>query len=391
MKYIDDIFTDMMKSVDEQQISHRDLKIFKSLAKSISGTAFITVNQGRLLLRLLRENNSVFSIDPDVLQNPVWSKSFRPIDDTRKVYLAPRDDTYLITIEFAYSATLRKTIQEKFRNNEIEGLIADANSKKYLAALTEKNIVLIVDTLYPLGFTIDETLLEYCDIIKTWNITDIKDQYRINTLSHANFQKQLTADLGIDTPLTQNIIADRSIRYQYFVDKKTPTTLTEIIAYREQAKLWVDSNVYSLHNVIESLIELKRLPVLLVFDTYNQKDLSSQLIEISNTLEYFDINDVGIYFRLPNNDVGKDFNAIIADQKYNAVLDNSTRVVGVETNKIPKFILKTNWKPMSVVCVNTSLRNSKTAVYTNCCDLIITYDKETPLISYIKQHGKINN
>jgi CRISPR/Cas system endoribonuclease Cas6 (RAMP superfamily) len=134
--------------------------------------------------------------------------------------------------------------------------------------------------------------------------------------------------------------------------------------------------------VFESLIELKRLPVLLIFDTHNQKKLTAQIVEMSNVLTHLDINNVGIYFRLPNNDTGKQFNEIVAERKYNTILDKNTQVMGVETNKLPKFILRNDWKPMSVIVVNTNLRNSKTAIYSTCCDLIITYDTEPGLFEF---------
>jgi len=382
MKYIDELFIDKMKLIDETQISHRDLKIFKSLLKAVSNTSFITENQGRLLLRLLRENNSIFNIEQSHLAQPDWSKQFRPVDDTRKMYLSSNNEHNQIVLEFGYSASIRKALQERFKDGKLEGFVADPNSKTYSADLTELNIVTLVDVVSGLGFIIKDTIMEYYVTIKSWDIINIKNQYRINTLSHANFQKHLTSDLGIDIPLTQNIIADRSVRYQYYIDNKEPTTLTEQIAYRNQTKIWINSDEYSLYNVFESLIELKRLPVLLIFDTHNQKKLTAQIVEMSNVLTHFDINNVGIYFRLPNNDTGKQFNEIVAERKYNTILDKNTQVIGVETNKLPKFILRNNWKPMSVIVVNTNLRNSKTAIYSTCCDLIITYDTEPGLFEF---------
>lgn len=382
MKYIDELFIDKMKLIDETQISHRDLKIFKSLLKAVSNTSFITENQGRLLLRLLRENNSIFNIEQSHLAQPDWSKQFRPVDDTRKMYLSSNNEHYQIVLEFGYSASIRKALQERFKDGKLEGFVADPNSKTYSADLTELNIVTLVDVVSGLGFIIKDTIMEYYVTIKSWDIINIKNQYRINTLSHANFQKHLTSDLGIDIPLTQNIIADRSVRYQYYIDNKEPTTLTEQIAYRNQTKIWINSDEYSLYNVFESLIELKRLPVLLIFDTHNQKKLTAQIVEMSNVLTHLDINNVGIYFRLPNNDTGKQFNEIVAERKYNTILDKNTQVIGVETNKLPKFILRNDWKPMSVIVVNTNLRNSKTAIYSTCCDLIITYDTEPGLFEF---------
>ena len=88
---------------------------------------------------------------------------------------------------------------------------------------------------------------------------------------------------------------------------------------------------------------------------------------------------VGIYFRLSNDPTGKEFNELIAEREFNQELNSSTEVVGIQGGKIPKFLLTTKWKPMSVVCIGNSLKQSKTAVYSYNCDLIIQYSDSKPL------------
>ena len=90
--------------------------------------------------------------------------------------------------------------------------------------------------------------------------------------------------------------------------------------------------------------------------------------------------DVGIYFRLSNVGAGKDFNQLIATKSYNCQLDSNTKIVGVANGKIPKFLLKTPWRPMSVISIGKSLQNNKTSAYTNRCDLIINWTDNEPII-----------
>jgi hypothetical protein len=90
-------------------------------------------------------------------------------------------------------------------------------------------------------------------------------------------------------------------------------------------------------------------------------------------------NNVGMYFRMDNQGVGKEFNQLISNNKYNAQLDNNTTVVGIQASKIPKFLLKTKWTPMSVIVLDT-IRNNKSMVYANCCDLIISYTNTKPVL-----------
>jgi len=205
----------------------------------------------------------------------------------------------------------------------------------------------------------------------------------LTNITHTNFQKQITADLGIDTPITENIINDRSIRYQYFHEKngKNPENLTEILAYRNSPRVWVDKTKWSLEEIFASLIALKRLPALVVFDHNDAKKCLEELENLHESLERNRIfNNVGIYFRLPNDTVGTQFNKFIADHQYNTQLDNTTSIVGVQNGKIPKFFIKNDWKPMSVISVGNSLRNTKTAVYAASCDLIISHTDTQPII-----------
>lgn len=368
--------------INEVKISSRDFRILKSLAKSILSSSYITENQSRLLIKIIRENiEQIKEINPDIeflIEHPVWSKSFRIADTTKKLYIKTVDDEQLICIEFAFSNFLRKQLinigetLDNFRQST-------STNKIYYVDLTEKNIVGLVEKLSPLKFEINDTLRHYYNVIKSWSKQDIIDQYKLNTIADSNFKEKLSLDLGLDTPLTEDIIADRSIRYQYFVTKKdNPISLTEIISHRNTRHIWVNDQDYQLDEVITSLIELKRLPILFVFDLAN---CYNQLLAVHKALTMCDITTgIGIYFRVNNNAACGQFNTFISEQQYNAHLDENINVVGIPNGKVPKFFIKDRWQPMSVISLENSLRNNKTSVFLNCCDLIINYSKNEPLI-----------
>jgi hypothetical protein len=95
--------------------------------------------------------------------------------------------------------------------------------------------------------------------------------------------------------------------------------------------------------------------------------------------------NVGIYFRMDNQGRGKDFNQLIATNKYNAQLENETTIVGIQAGKIPKFLLKSKWVPMSVIVLDT-IRQNKSMVYANCCDLVISYSNTKPVLDWKATH-----
>lgn len=370
----------------ENYFSKKDARVLRSLGNIISGPNFITENQGKLLLKILRENQSKipnFSNDIETLfVSPSWSQGFRQIIAVKKMFIANHNDRDpTIIVEFTFSAPIRKTLQEI--SKKISNFTQTANGKLFSADLTEHNIVTLVDALAPYKFDVDPKLEDYYNTIKSWSENEVKNQFLLTTIVNQNFQKHITEDLGLTTAIDENIISDRSIRYQYFDEKteKNPENLTKILATRTGPKIWVDKNKHSLEDVIKSLIELKRFPTLVVFDSHNVKNCFRELEDFSENLEKNRIFDnVGIYFRLDNDENGKEFNNLIKEKSYNCQLDDQTKIVGVQGGKIPKFLLKSDWSPMSVISLGNNLRNSKTAVYASRCDLIITYTDTEPMI-----------
>lgn len=386
---VDKILLNLVQSNDpvlEEVLPKRDSKVLRSLATAVTNPVFITENQAKLLIKILSENYEKLGLSQTdiigMLDAPIWSKQFRAVDRTKKIYLSTdTDGNSVIAIEFAFSAGLRKIMQSV--EKKISGVLIIHPGKFYHADLTEKNIVFLVDTFKTLEFDIDEKITNFYNTIKSWSKKEVVEQYYLTNITHSNFQTHITNDLGLDTSINQNVINDRSIRYQYFTEDtgKIPEKLVETLANRADTKIWIDKKSVSIEDLLQSLTELKRFPVMLVFDGYDENRCLQDLVKISENLEKNGIfTDVGIYFRLKNSETGKEFNKFIADKKYNGQLTQHTKVVGVQNGKIPKFLLKSDWKPMSVISVNTSLRNTKTSVYANCCDLVITYSDAQPLI-----------
>jgi hypothetical protein len=386
MTYIDKLLLKLLTVLDTSTVPTREAQTLKSLGTSVDGQYFITENQSKLLLKLLESNHQHFGeMSSEILESisaPMWSRSFRIIEQVKKMYIKRIGEEYsAITIEFTFSANIRKILTQA--NRDIENLVQETNGKSYLADLTERNIVTLVELLHPLGFDIDQTIVDYYDTIKSWTLEGVRGNFLIDTMSSKNFHKHIADDLGINTAIDQNIIHDRSIRYRYFPTEKLEDdgTLTNLIAGRGRSKVWVDSAKYTLTEVVASLVELKRLPIMVVFDNQVTAMAAKQLNELSHAMEENNIDqNVGIYFRMQSNEAGAEFNEIIARNKYNQYLGPDTQVVGVQSGKIPKFLLTTNWRPMSVIALGTQLRSGKTAVYASCCDLIVTYTVAPPII-----------
>jgi hypothetical protein len=391
MNTVDNLLLEILNHPNDyvkSRISRRDYNTLVSLAGAVSRPTFITEKQGNLLVKLLKENYKKLEEFTEeintVIQTPSWSKNFRFIEQIKKLKIDINFDSEpYISIETTFNSNIKKTLNSLGKS--VDGDITTLNNKNFQAELTEKNIVLLVEALTPYNFEIDEKIQNFYKIIKSWIKSDFENQFVISNIENKNFHKAITADLGIETAIDQNIINDRSMRYQYFLEnpKNLGENLTEQIANRPRPRLWIDTAQHALVDIFNSLQELKRLPVLIVFENWDEKKSLNYLKILDESLEKSGLNKhVGIYFRLPNSDIGTEFNKIIKDKAYNDQLNQSTNVAVVQSGKIPKFFLKSSWQPMSVIALNTKmgLRHGKTSVYSNCCDLIIEWADEPTMI-----------
>jgi hypothetical protein len=369
----------------EEKLPSRDSRVLRSMATAVVGRHFITENQSRLLLKILNQYSAIFSsIDPEIkqhLETPTWTKSFRIVDVVKKVYVGFNiEREYEIFVEFSQSTPLRKLVQNLAKR--MEGNVAHSNLKYYSFELTEKNIVEVVETLRSHNFDFDQKIQDFYEIIKKWQFQDqCKNLFFGENLTDS-IKNSLAGECD-DTNLEyNNMVFDRSIRYHYFVKKpeKIEENLKNLVIHRTQQKLWINSNEHKLEDLIKVLKEIDRFPVLIIFDSWDGEQCINHLKNLNFSLEKHGVTDrVGIYFRLDNEGKGKEFNQFIGSKHYNAPLDSDTLVAGVQTGKLPKFFIKDcNWSPKSVIVMGTNLRHSKTAVYSNRCDLVISYsDKQS--------------
>jgi hypothetical protein len=364
----------------EEYLPARDSKVLRSLASAVSSPVFITENQSRLLLKLLAQYSNHFLIIDntltDLLETPTWSKRFRAVDTTKKVYIKTlKDKEPAIFVEYAPNSTIRKVLQGI--GKIVESSITVHSTKLISIELTEKNIVAIVELLKSNKFEFDQKITDFYEIIKKWKFTDECKKFFFGENLYEPIKSSLENDIGLESLNDLSIVADRKTRYHFLTKKveKNEENLQNIIIHRTQQKIWIDSNVYSLSDIIGNLKDLKRLPLLVIFDSHSADNCTKTLKNLQESLENHKIRDhIGIYFRLQNDTGGKVFNSLIQENHYNAPLDNRTNVAGIQTGKLPKFFLKDcNWAPKSVIVFGNNLRHGKTAIYSNRCDLIISY------------------
>lgn len=366
----------------DSQLPVRDKKILISLSRQIHAGQFLTENQSKLLVKILKENQHYITASDQekllAIECPTWSQQFRVIDQVRRIFLGKEHDGRIL-VEFTYNKRLRQLITDL--NKQFEGQMISNNSKQYSIPLTEKNIFTLVNAFENQGFEIDPILTKFHEeIVKIKNTKT--DHFDVFSLANEKLITAIKADVNDISDSNLILLNDRSLRFQYSVFPKNPEiSLKNSLANRALTRVWADSNLISISELIASLQSLDRLPLLVVFNGHDSKECLQNLKKLENSLKTNSIDTgVGIYFRFDNGtDSNKDFNASISNFGYNAKLDSTTQVAGIANNKLPKFMIKNGWYPKSVITFSNNFKSNKTSIYCDAVDLIVYYNDKRPL------------
>lgn len=373
-------------SLTNSEIPTKDKRILQSLSKQLSQGNFLTENQANLLIKIFKENlNFVKLVDNDadtIIKNEQWSQNFRIIERVRKIFLRS-DPENKISIQFTYDKRLKNKLSDL--SKKIDGSITTVGSKEYQILFTEKNIFSVVNEFAKDSFSIDDKILKFYHEIREI-VKNIKNYYNVFSLQDEKFKKIVEDRVGNINTLNLLKLHDNKIRYGYQISEKiTENSLIASIAQRERTKIFVSNQKRSFDEIASCLKNLDRFPVMIIFDGHDARADKKSLEIIENSICTGILQDsVGIYFRYDKENDDGGFNHAIAMLKYNKQLDSTTQVVGISNNKIPKFMIKSGWKPRSIISFTNNFRNNKSAVYFSDVDLVIFYGAKQPI------HGTVD-
>ena len=373
-----DLYSKGMQSLDIN-IPARDKKIMSSLARQILSGHFLTENQSNLLVKIFKENLKFLPFkDTNLINVPVWKEPFRVIQQFRKISLTSGQDQQ-ISVEFTYNKRIREIIAQITK--VVEGGISSSNKNQYLIPLTEKNIVAVVDIFNKQHFDVDQKIMGFYQEIQEIKKSNI-DYFTIEKLENKKFTTSIVKDVGENNLTNQLLLKDRKTKYQYSITSVDDgKSLKNSIASRQSTKVYVDSTTTTLTSLLSALEELKRLPVLFIFNSHDASQSVKDMKNLASALQNLklDIN-VGIYFRFDNSkELNKEFNNLVSGLHYNKQLTNDTQIIGISNHKIPKFMFSEKWQAQSVVSFTNNFKNNKTSVYCNNVDLIVYYNDKAPL------------
>jgi len=372
-----------------KSVSLRDDEVLVSLSKQMAANIYVTERQAELAVKIMKENLKYFPNLTDIVKNPKWENSFRIIQRFKYLHLVKNSasDRFFIEIGFNHNKTFTKKLDEL--KNKLSTPLTRVKNNVWQIPYSELDLYLLVELVNSQNFEISPEILEahreIFEILKQEN----KDKIYIDQDISENLKNRVITEVG-EIVKTNILLEDRKIGFQYeifdsFFQKKSEKNLIEKIATRTSPQIFLSSQKHELTEIISSLQELNRFPMLVIFDSTPEKSEKNLKI-LRNSLIENNINSgIGIYFRHDNDKNGKPFNEQISQFEYNQPLNNNTAVAGITNLKIPKFLLKLKWQPKSVLVLAQVLGSNRVKLLTDYCDLVIHYQDRKPLKEAIEE------
>lgn len=366
--------------VDSNAMDVADSVILNSISRQIKRNIGLTDRQHELVKTKLIKYKSFFeSKDMTQLESAL---------DNLQIPLRSIDRSQTITVENGWmvirfpfnkkTISQLDTVSSKYRQFYQHA----KNSNEHKFKLYEPLINEIVELFKNKTFLIDPLLLEF-----NQEIEEIKSQeisFVPKVTDHGLFNlpdvavESLQKEIGEFSERNMIKYWDRSIRYGYRKLERTfdnASELTNHIANRTSNKIYLDPNVHTIDDVAASIKDLDRFPLLVILS--RQKEFS-ELKLLVETFNFVDTQQQTVLDRIEDSsDSNYELNQYIKDKNFNTWLDNNTKIVYIFKNRLPKLLLRGEWRPTACLSLTGERETTNTSYYlAEHCDLNIVYDKQ---------------
>lgn len=395
-----------LKNQSKIQIESTDATIMHSIARQVFKGTALTDRQFALMKEKLQTYRDQFVALEYDFDKAVESLRIplREIDRSRWIkitdHLGPNkvyesDKAPFIAVRFIFNKKLISKLESL--SSKVKEEFYDKEEKIRYYKLSEYNLFWIVETLKESNFELDLEVENLYQEIKEMN--DNKKNYvpgiygfKLKNL-HSKAIDYMISTIGDPTPNNLALYNDRRFVFglDHFDEAELLKSMSDLlpltkkIIERNTPVVFIHRDKYHLENVIESLLELQRFPLLVVLQSATAAD---DIVE-SNSLfrNIIPVEEQSVMFRLENSsNEGAQFNEYVKKNNLNNIVDKNTKIVYINNNKLPKPLLKSEWQPCTTLHMGSfnALASNKILPYVNQSDLQIYYDAE--MSPYFK-HG----
>ncbi len=299
----------------------------------------------------------------------------------------------VIAVKFIFNKKLINAIEKA--KSGTQGHIYDSKNKVHFFPFNEQNLYNVINNFKNSNFDIQPELLDYYEKVEA--MSNNEDDYipgiysfKLKNLSDKaiNFMVSSIGEPSKDNLAIYNDRKDQ-LGLHYFDQQELEdslnalTVLSKKIVTREEYNVIVPPKVYPIERVLESLLELNRFPLLVVLPIESPTEGLVRITKGLNNIIFK--QDMSVLFRVDNDkDSNRDFNEYVKLNKLNNPLDTNTKVVYINSNKFPKPLLKSKWRPNTVLTFGSVRMNAKVSDYVSPLDLIIHYDTDISPFNRVK-------
>lgn len=351
-------------------IEKTDHTIITSIARQcFKGTA-LTDRQSALMhekLQTYRDQFINLDWDFDYAVNQL-RQPLRHID--RSKYITVRDDR--IVVRFPFNKTNIVLVEEVSRLTNGFEYTHKKGSHEHGFPYNESSVLHLLDRFIDKDFKVDEELVEIYNKIKAISnnpaehLSGVVNGNLVNI--NSNLKTIIQDEVGDLTTETFAHFVDRRFRYALDnVGSLTGNSLAHKIASRNGTSYHSKPGNEPTQELLSALWELNRFPLLVVLEL---ETAETQLYEFANY--YRDIlqpEQQSVLFRLEHTNAG--FNQLVKDRKLNNWVDKDTKVVYICTEKLPKLLVNSEWKPSAAVCFNSNMNKFIDSYISFNCDLAV--------------------
>lgn len=372
-------------------LNNSDVSILSSIARQLAKGIAMTDRQYELVKTKLLEYSDQYASNNidinDVCQNLMFP--LRVIDRSHWIKVLRYKDDDILGIRFPFN---KKVIQHVESLRKLQPADVKYEDNTHYFPMTAQNVFALVEIAnrFESKFTIHDAILEIYNQLRVYE--DNKEDYLpgIFDLKIKNIPQEaieyLENELG---PLSvdnlelyfdrRNLFGIHSFPENVTVSINKHTPLSQKIIKRESSDLIINKDSYSFNELVSSINDIKRFPVLIVLD---EKSAHDQLVQTFTSLyNFIDASQISVMFRLDGSD--NPFNNYVKEKKINNPVDKNTKVVYISNSKLPKPLLNADWKPNCAISYMGSVKfSSQSRVirdYLTNFDLHMIYDDSSNL------------
>lgn len=300
-----------------------------------------------------------------------------------RVYESYKDNWKWIKVRFPFA---KKTIVdlEKVAYECRKLYHHTKGSHEHYFRLCEKTIYEVMKVFNKKDFEIDDEVLNYAE-----QINNIKDNPKNFVPGYWNNELLNFEPHGLES--IKNTVPDLDTLKLYdrrkqlgisYITCDIPSGVVGKIVSRDCSSVAISPKEFTLDKVISGLIKLDRFPILAIVDANDELD---QITKFYSVFKNIVTNKEQVaLFRVDNSATDVyNVNNFIADKGLNNWLDTNTKVVYISKNKLPKLLLKTDWKPQCVLALTGIREHTNVSHYIlDRCDLFVCHDEQR---SYFKR------